>query len=112
RLRRHRGPHQGEKAPPDHPRAPSECRAHLKDDKDQIVKARAAREPLKSKHKARPTFDPNDLPNKSLQPNPANKPKLNRKDFVRAGLTDNPTVKLAAVGDFKFDKLAGASDPA
>src|SRR5581483_2453069 len=25
---------------------------------------------------------------------------------------DNPTVKLAAVGDFKFDKLAGASDPA
>lgn len=83
-------------------------------DEDQKLKARKAKKHLKDKNKkrARPKFDPNDLPNKSLQPNPKNKPKLKKQDFERAALFDNPNVWLAALGDFTYDKLPGATDPA
>ncbi len=84
-------------------------------DEDKQLKAKKAKEHLKTTQKKRgpkTKFDPNDLPNKSLQPNPKNKPKLTKEAFVRAGLFDNPNVRLAALGDFKYDKLAGASDPA
>ncbi|MHB1142348.1 MAG: transglutaminase-like domain-containing protein [Sulfuricaulis sp.] len=85
-----------------------------KDDTERKTRAQKAREHLKLKNtkKARPKFDPNDMPNKSLQPNRKNTPKLKPSDFVRAGLISNPAVKLAALGDFTFDKLPGASDPA
>ncbi len=85
-----------------------------KDDTERKTKVQKARGHLKLKNPKRTQqkFDPNDLPNKSLRPNPKNKPKLNKNDFVRAGLHSNPTVKLAALGDFTFDKLPGASDPA
>lgn len=85
-----------------------------KDDTERKNKAKKAREhlSLKNTKRARPKFDPNDLPNKSLQPNRKNTPKLKKSDYVRAGLISNPTVKLAALGDFQFDKLPGASDPA
>ncbi len=84
------------------------------DDDDRTLKAKKAKDHLKEKQKKRrqQPFDPNDLPNKSLQPNPANTPKLSKAQFIRAGLTDNPTVKLAAHGTFTFDQLPGASDPA
>jgi hypothetical protein len=87
---------------------------NAKDDNERQVKAQKAKKFLEAKQKKRTQqrFDPNDLPNKSLKPNLKNKPKSKRDDFVRAGLYDNPTVKLAALGDFKFDKLAGASDAA
>ncbi len=77
-------------------------------------KAKAAKDHLKGKkHKrSQQPFDPNNLPNKSLKADPNNTPKLTPADYLQAGLTSNPTVKLAALGDFTFDKLPGAGDPA
>lgn len=85
-----------------------------KDDTERHARAKKAHDylMLKNTKRARPKFDPNDLPDKSLQPNRKNVPKLKKSDFIRAGLISNPSVKLAALGDFKFDKLASASDPA
>ena len=57
-------------------------------------------------------FDPEQLPNRSLKPKLDNTPKLQEEDFTRAGLHNSPHIQLAALGDFTFDKLAGASDPA
>ncbi len=57
-------------------------------------------------------FDPNNLPNRSLQPNPDNKPKKTKDDFHQAGLFDNPFPQLAAHGSFTFDMVPGANDPA
>jgi transglutaminase-like putative cysteine protease len=78
------------------------------------LKVNAAKDHLNAKNiKPRQQyFDPNDLPNKSLPPNPDNTPKLTEGDFIQAGLYNNPTVKLAALGDFTYDKLAGANNPA
>jgi len=85
-----------------------------KDDDERRLKAGKAKRFLKAKQKKRwQKFDPNDLPHKSLQPNPENKPKLKKEQFTRAGLHDNPQVKLASHGGaFAFDQLAGANDPA
>ncbi|MGR9116503.1 MAG: DUF6310 domain-containing protein [Gammaproteobacteria bacterium] len=57
-------------------------------------------------------FDPNQLPNSTLQPNPDNKPKETEAAFTQAGLFDTPYPNLAALGDFTFDKLVDASNPA
>lgn len=57
-------------------------------------------------------FDPNNLPNRSLQPNEENKPKLTPEQFARAGLFNNPYPQYAALGDFTYDKLPGATNPA
>jgi len=59
-----------------------------------------------------PPFNPNDLPNQSLPSNPGNKPKEDAAAFTQAGLHSNPLIRLAALGDFTFDQLPGASDPA
>ncbi len=85
-----------------------------KDDDERQVKTQKAKEHLKAKQKkkAKEKFDPNDLPNKNLRPNPKNKPKLHKDDFVRAGLFNNPYAKLAAHGSFRIDQLPGANDPA
>ena len=85
-----------------------------KDDSERKVGAKKARAHLKAKQvkKAHPSFDPNDLPSKGFAPNLKNKPKSKQDDYRRAGLFSNPTVKLAALGDFTFDKLPGALDPA
>ncbi|MBI5783111.1 MAG: hypothetical protein HZA69_05175 [Gammaproteobacteria bacterium] len=85
-----------------------------RDDDERRVKTQKAKEHLKAKQKkkAREKFDPNDLPNKNLRPNPKNKPKLHKDDFVRAGLFNNPYTKLAAHGSFRIDQLPGADDPA
>ncbi len=62
--------------------------------------------------RAQQPFDPNDLPFKSLKTKPGkHKPKLTKDEFAAAGLFDNPPVRLAALGDFTFDKLAGATNP-
>lgn len=84
-------------------------------DTDRSVRILTARDHLKAKQAKKgpkTKFDPNDLPNKSLQPNPNNKPKLTPNDFIRAGLISNPSVKLAAHSSFRIDQLPSASDPA
>jgi hypothetical protein len=84
------------------------------DDIKKGSKAKKAKDHLMAKRKksARPPADPNNLPTRALKPNRANKPRLNKEEFRTAGLYDHPTVKLAALGDFTFDKLPGANDPA
>lgn len=83
-------------------------------DEDKKLKAVKAKAHLKDKNKkrARPKFDPNDLPNKSLEPNRKLVPKRSKDEYTRAGLFNSPYVRLAAHGPFIFDKLPGASDPA
>jgi len=84
-----------------------------RDDNDRRLKTQKAKDHLKEKQKKRTQqkFDPNNLPNRSLKADPKNKPKLRKGDFIRAGLYDQPAVQLAALGDFRFDQLTGASDP-
>jgi cell wall-associated NlpC family hydrolase len=84
------------------------------DDAQRGPKLKKAKEHLEAKQKRPPRkpLDPKNLPTRSLQPNKGNKPKLRKEEFRAAGLYDNPTVKLAALGDFRFDQLPGASDPA
>lgn len=85
-----------------------------RDDDERHVKTRKARDHLKEKQKKKvqQKFDPNDLPNKNLRPNPKNKPKLHKDEYTRAGLFNNPYVQLAAHGSFRIDQLPGANDPA
>lgn len=64
------------------------------------------------KHRHQQPFDPNDLPNTGIKPKTDNQPKLTPKQFSQAGLTDMPLIQLAALGDFTFDKLADANNPA
>jgi transglutaminase-like putative cysteine protease len=64
------------------------------------------------KKRSQQPFDPNNLPVKSRRPDPDNKPRLYREEFYQSGLFDSPMPKLAALGDFTFDNLAGANDPA
>jgi len=73
----------------------------------------AARKQLEDKQlkRSQQPFDPNNLPFKSAKPNKNNKPKTSADDFVKAGLFNTPYQQYAALGDFRFDKLAGASNP-
>lgn len=65
------------------------------------------------KHKrSQQPFDPNDLPHGPLAPNKDNKPKTKKDEFTHSGLFNTPYPKFAALGDFTFDKLPGANDPA
>jgi len=84
------------------------------DSETRKQKTQAAKAHLQSKKqkKGQQPFDPKNLPNKSRKADPNNKPKKNADEFQSAGLFNTPFIKLAALGDFTFDKLAGASDPA
>ncbi|MGB5457322.1 MAG: transglutaminase-like domain-containing protein, partial [Gammaproteobacteria bacterium] len=64
---------------------------------------------FKRSHQA---FDPNNLPNKSMRPDKDNKPKRSKQDYRQASLFNSPVNKVANLGDFSYDALAGASDPA
>jgi len=57
-------------------------------------------------------FNPNNMPFNSAKPNPENKPKFRAEDYTAQGLFNTPNVQLAALGDFTFDALPGANDPA
>jgi len=57
-------------------------------------------------------FDPAEMPTRHLKPNPDNKPKLDKADFTLSGLENTPQVYTAALGDFTYDNLADASNPA
>ncbi len=76
-----------------------------------LQQTRAHLDGLQLKRSQQP-FDPNNLPHKSMQPNPDNKPKLTEKQFAEAGLYNNPLVQYASHGAYNFGNLAGASDPA
>ncbi|MEW8000741.1 MAG: transglutaminase domain-containing protein [Candidatus Thiodiazotropha endolucinida] len=79
--------------------------------KAKVEKAKGHLKAKKNRRSHQP-FDPNDLPNKALKPNKDNKPKESKAQFQQAGLFDNPYAKVAALGDFTFDQLPGADDPA
>ena len=84
-------------------------------DADTLEKSlKGATEWLESQQKKRSQqpFDPNNLPNKSRKVNPHNKPREFREEFFQSGLFNSPMPKLAVLGDFTFDNLAGANDPA
>ncbi|MEJ2453890.1 MAG: hypothetical protein P8103_07000, partial [Candidatus Thiodiazotropha sp.] len=69
---------------------------------------------VKSKYQKRPdqVFDEADIRSRGHKPNPDNKPKQRPADYRGAGLFSNPYPQLAALGDFTFDQLPGANDPA
>jgi len=64
------------------------------------------------KHKRQSDFDPNDLPNKSEQPDKKNKPKESKEEYSASGYISSPMAQIAANGTFTYAQLAGASDPA
>ncbi|MCU7849531.1 MAG: hypothetical protein KZQ89_16380 [Candidatus Thiodiazotropha sp. (ex Lucinoma kastoroae)] len=65
------------------------------------------------KHKrSHQPFDPDNLPNQPLKPNKQNKPKTTKQLFRQSGLFDNPYQQVTALGDFTYDQLIGADDPA
>ncbi len=66
----------------------------------------------KKQRRAHQAFDRDNLPNRTHRPNKDNKPKKRKIDFMQAGLHSNPYLQVAALGDFKFDQLPGATDPA
>lgn len=57
-------------------------------------------------------FDPDVLPTRRLRPNPDNKPKTDKADFTLSGLVNTPAVYTAALGDFTYNNLPGADNPA
>jgi hypothetical protein len=83
-------------------------------DSDRMTKAKLLSKHLKGKKNKRSQqpFDPNQLPNSTLKPDPANIPKETEKAFIQAGLYNTPFPTIAALGDFTFDKLANADNPA
>ena len=85
-----------------------------RDDSQSRQDAKAAFNRLRAQKNRRShqPLDPKQLPNGILQPDPKNKPKENKAAFIQAGLTETPALQLAALGDFTFDKLIDASDPA
>jgi len=83
-------------------------------DDDRRLKVKKARDHLHKKQlrKSKSKFDPNDMPSGPAKLNKKNKPKLKKKHFRHAGLFNTPYVKLASHGSYRFDVLAGASNPA
>ncbi len=78
----------------------------------QAVRAALTQLRAKPHTRSQQPFDPQDLPNQGLQPNPDNTPKAKPAAFTRAGLHSNPLMRVAALGEFTYDLLPGASDPA
>jgi hypothetical protein len=77
----------------------------------QAIKAALTQLREKPHTRAQQPFDPNNLPNQNLKADPNNQPKTTKDEFVQAGLFNTPFLKLAALRDFSFNKLVGASDP-
>ncbi|HDP89503.1 MAG TPA: hypothetical protein ENN42_06045, partial [Thioalkalivibrio sp.] len=85
-----------------------------RDDKERKRETEETAARLKDKKykRAHQPFDPEQLPHHSPRPDHDNKPRTRKQDFTRAGLFDHPPQKVAALGDFRYDTLADASDPA
>ena len=82
------------------------------DQRQQHAQAALSRLKAKKNKRSQQPFDPNQLPSSSLKADSNNTAKETAEQFTQAGLYNTPAIKLAALGDFTFDKLAGASDPA
>lgn len=66
-------------------------------------------------HQLRPTpqrDDPNRPAFRGLRPQPGQLPKSTPQEFLQAGLTDSPPLRLAAAEGYRLDGLPGAADPA
>ena len=57
-------------------------------------------------------FDPQHLPNSTLKADPTRHPRTTPKEFLAAGLTDNPRVRLASINPFDISHFPSAADPA
>lgn len=57
-------------------------------------------------------FDPQQLPNSTLQPDEQNGPRLTEDDYIADGLIGNPIHRVAQAGGYIIANLPGASDPA
>jgi transglutaminase-like putative cysteine protease len=57
-------------------------------------------------------FDPHQLPNTILRKDSTRRPRTTSKEFLAAGLTDNPRVRLASINPFDISHFPSASDPA
>ena len=62
--------------------------------------------------KSQQPFDPNNLPHRNLQKPKNNQPKTDKQQFIDAGLYHSPLTQVAALGDFTYDKLPEADNPA
>ncbi len=84
------------------------------DNASRLGKTREALQWLKDNGSCRtqPSFDPNDLSNKANKADKTNQPRLTPDAFAQSRLHDNPYTQLAALGDFTFDALPGADNPA
>ena len=73
----------------------------------------AAQKFMKDKRhrRAHQPYDPNNL-NPHFKAHPDNKPRLHKHQFHEAGLYSNPMPMFAALGDFKYDNLPSATNPA
>lgn len=85
-----------------------------KDDDALLISVETAYDRLASMQLApkNQPFDPASIKDRIRQPDPAVKPRLSEEEFREAGLFNTPYIKVAALGDFQFGDLAGASDPA
>lgn len=88
-----------------------ESATDAEDLKIKIGKAKGHLKSHKNKRSHQP-FDPNELPSRSRKPNRDNKPKESKSEFQAAKLFDNPYTKIASLGEFTFDLLPDADDPA
>jgi len=67
---------------------------------------------MQLKRKRQP-FDPEaQLPHYTQEPQKANKPRESELKFLSSGTLDNPLMQVAALGEFSFDNLVDASNPA
>jgi len=64
------------------------------------------------KSNTQPLFDPEVLKKDPTKPDPDNKPKKSKKEFIAQGFTNQPLPHYAALGDFDYSGLAHASNPA
>lgn len=88
--------------------------SQIKNDKEKLQAIIDARQQFEDKQLTRThqSVDPKQLPHRSRKANPDNKPKLTPGEFTSAGLFDRPLAEYAALGDFTYGNLAGASNPA
>jgi hypothetical protein len=86
--------------------------ADTEGERQNRVKATLDHLKAKPNKKRQQPFDPNQLPNQNLQADPKNKAKETEKAFTQASYFNTPYPQLTALGDFKFDKLTGATNPA
>jgi len=85
-----------------------------KDDSNQIVALKEINKFLEEQQFGRKhqEFDGETMGN-SAPVSAEGKPlMLTKSDYLRAGIQSNPSVQLAALGDFDFSQLPGADDPA